>query len=210
MLKIDACALGAPPPISIGPTVDLIRRASVLTDVPTWLIRWSGERRHSALRRVVQSVSLKRGAEITGVARVFEADVDWIRKGVKEIHELIATGEAEDLALLAKYLERKEPMSNEPADLLASMSPAQKAVLREQNEDFGWFMPALAERLNLDIAEVRIACRANREIGVFRYTVCANEDDGRPHGSAYLRTQLGSRVLDILENMETLKVPENG
>lgn len=209
MLKIDACALEAPPPISIGPTVDLIRRASVLTDVKPWLIRWSAEHRHGKIRRVVQHVAISQGRAVQTIARVFEQDDTHVRKAAHEAEHAAAAGDL-DTILLVQYLKRKEPMSNEPADLLASMSPAQKAVLREQGEDFGWFMPTLAERLNLDIAEVRIACRANKAIGLFHYGHCVDEEEGTLRGSAYLRTELGQRVLDLMERVEDPEVPSYG
>lgn len=65
------------------------------------------------------------------------------------------------------------------------------AILREQRTDYAHFTGPLAERLETDVEQVRAACRGLRDKGMLQLMPVVNEEDGRPHGSAWFPTSLG-------------------
>lgn len=180
-------------PISIGPTVELIQRLARITGVKPWLIRWGGERKYSRLRYGIFLVGMERGSTSTSIADVFEIDHSSVVQGRNKARERVAS-DPDYAALVEKLRKDARDMDNIPA-IADAMSSEQRAVLREQGEDYGHFMPTLSERLDMELKDVRLACRENERQGLLLYTTVWNEDEGRPHGSAYLRTPLGTRVL---------------
>lgn len=70
----------------------------------------------------------------------------------------------------------------------------ERRILAEQSDDFAYYVPTLAERLEEPEAAVRAACISLRDKRLVELSPVWNEDEGHPAGSAYLPTALGNAL----------------